>query len=503
MEMSMATEPQSPPSFTPRRRWTVGFDMVVRTVVVLAVVIMANYLAGKFFRRDYLSQQTSTELSPRTITLARSVTNDVKVTLYYDRNDDLFSTVSALLREYQSLNPRIRVEVVDYVRDAADAHRVKLAYKLPESGKEEDKNFIIFDAGNGRHKVVNANLLTDYKVDVDEKKGTYDKRPTAFKGEMLFTSLLLAVTNPKPIKAYVLTGHGEHRVEDGDEVTGYLDFKSVLEQSYIKVESLSLAGASSVPADCNLLIVPGSVSAFPPDELATVSRYLEEGGRLFALFNVASTGGTGLEVVLSNRWNVLVSPEVVQDPQHSLNTLRSVPGADVAIGAFSEHPVVKPLIGYNLNLIRPRLVIPIKPDANSADAPKVTVLFATENTASLMKNPQLKPRSYPLAVAVERPAVTGVVTGRGATRMIVVGDSLFLANGLMKAMPANRDFAGYAVNWLVERTQLLEGVGRRPVEEYRIALTVSQMKTIQWLLLGALPGGILLLGGLVWLRRLK
>lgn len=498
----MADEPQSPPSFTPRRRWTVGFDMVVRTVVVFAVVLMANFLAGKFFRRDYLSRQTSTELSPRTLSLVQSVTNDVKVTLYYDRTEDMFSTVAALLREYQALNPRIRVEVVDYLRDAADAHRVKLAYDLPETKKEEDKNFIIFDAGNGRHKVVNANLLMDVKVEVDEAKGTYNKRPVAFKGEMLFTSLLLAVTSPKPLKAYVLTGHGEHRIEDGDEVTGYLDFKSVLEQNYIKVESLSLAGAAAIPADCNLLVVPGSVSALAPDELAILSRYLDEGGRLFALFNVASVAGTGLEGVLSNRWNVLVSPEVVQDPQHSLNTLRSVPGADVAVGAFSEHPVVKPLIGYNLDLIRPRVVLPIKPDENSADAPKVTILFATENSATLMKNPQVKPRSYPLAVAVERPAVTGVATGRGGARMVVVGDSLFLANGPIK-VAANRDFAGYAVNWLVERPQFLEGVGPRPVEEYRIALTVSQMTTIRWLLLGALPGGILLFGGLVWLRRLK
>jgi hypothetical protein len=104
---------------------------------------------------------------------------------------------------------------------------------------------------------------------------------------------------------------------------------------------------------------------------------------------------------------------------------------------------------------------------------------------------------------VERPAVTGVVTGRGTTRMIVVGDSFFLANGLMKVMDGNRDFASYAINWLVERPQLTAGVGPRPISEYRIALTISQMRTIRWLLLGALPGGVILFGGLVWWRRLK
>ena len=34
----MASEPKSKPSFTPRRKWGVGFDVVVRTLVVIAVL---------------------------------------------------------------------------------------------------------------------------------------------------------------------------------------------------------------------------------------------------------------------------------------------------------------------------------------------------------------------------------------------------------------------------------------------------------------------------------
>jgi hypothetical protein len=86
--------------------------------------------------------------------------------------------------------------------------------------------------------------------------------------------------------------------------------------------------------------------------------------------------------------------------------------------------------------------------------------------------------------------------------MILVGDSYFLANGPLK-IGANRAFAGYAVNWLLERPQLMVGIEPRPIPEFRIALTVAQMRTVQWLLLGALPGGILLFGGLVWWRRQK
>ena len=498
----MAHEPQFQPSFTPRRRWVVGLDIAVRTLLVLAVVVMANYLAGKYFHREYLTSQTRTDLSPRTMNLVRSLTNDLKVIVYYNREDDLFSTVLATLREYEALNPKIRVEVVDYLRDAAEAQRVKLEYKLPEAQKEEEKNFVIFDAGEGRKKAINGNLLADRDLVVDEKKGSYDRPIRAFNGEMYFTSMLIAVTNPKPLKAYVLQGHKEHDFGSGDEVSGYLDFNTLLAQSMIKAEALALTGTNAVPGDCDLLIVAGPQTALTEGELEKIGRYLDDGGRMLALFNAASTErSSGLERILS-RWNVIVSVYCVQDVAHSLNTFRSTPGADVSVGAFSEHPVVKALLCYNLNLILPRPIVPGKSSDNSPEAPKVTVLFQTEKTATVVENPKIKPREYPLAVAVERPALPGV-SGRGATRMVVVGDSYFLANGPMKMHGANRDFADYAINWLVERSYLADGVGPKAMKDYRIALTVSQMKTVQWLLLGALPGGVLLIGGLVWLRRLK
>lgn len=277
----MESTPPSPPSFTPRRRWVVGCDMAARTVLVLAVLVMINYLAGRFFHREFLSSQTRTDLSPRTRNLVHSLTNDIKITLYYNRDDDLFSTVSALLREYQALNPHLRVETVDYLRDAVEAQRVKLAYKLPETQQDEDKNFIIFDAGNG-FKAINGNLLADYQVEVDKERRRWDKRPVAFKGEMLVNSGLLAVSSARTLKAYTLVGHGEHDFQSGDEVNGYRDFWSVLAQSKIAVEPLALTG-TNIPADCDLLIVAGPRSAIPNEDLEKIDQHLNEGGRLFAL----------------------------------------------------------------------------------------------------------------------------------------------------------------------------------------------------------------------------
>src|SRR5271154_5895663 len=101
-------------SFSPRRRWKIGFDLLLRTALALASVVMLNYLSASFFHRFYLSSRTQAGLSTRTLGVLRSLTNNVSVTLYYDKSDELYPTIDALLNEYRSANPKISVKSVDY-----------------------------------------------------------------------------------------------------------------------------------------------------------------------------------------------------------------------------------------------------------------------------------------------------------------------------------------------------------------------------------------------------
>jgi len=107
----------------------------------------------------------------------------------------------------------------------------------------------------------------------------------------------------------------------------------------------------------------------------------------------------------------------------------------------------------------------------------------------------------PLMVAVEKGTIAGVNPDRGSTRLVVVGDSVFLAK-VPITWGANADFATLAVNWLLDRNRLL-GIGARPLTEYRVVLTATQMRAVRWLLLVALPGAVLFAGILVWARRRK
>src|SRR5678816_2451848 len=118
------------PSFSPGRKWRIGLQVCVLTVLVLAVLGMANYLSHFYFKRLHLSSRTRIELSPRTIHFVKSVTNEVKVTVYYDKEDAIYGLLMDLLDEYRLANPKIKVDHVDYLRDPGAAERVKAAYKL-------------------------------------------------------------------------------------------------------------------------------------------------------------------------------------------------------------------------------------------------------------------------------------------------------------------------------------------------------------------------------------
>ena len=481
------------PSFTPGRRWAIGSDVLVRTVLVLAVVVMVNYLGAKFYGRFYLSSQTRVELSPRTLGVVHSLTNRVAVTVYYDKTDSWYPMLIALLNEYRSANPNITVQTVDYVRDPGEAQKVKAQYKLSSA---KDKDLVIFDC-DGRVKIVNGNALTQVKLEQvpNAVEREFRRKPIAFNGEMMFTTMLLAVVNPKPLKAYFLQGHGEPSLTETGE-TDYQKFSAVLAESYIATEPLQLMGDAPVPDDCNLLIIAGPKTAFSETELQKIDQYLAQGGRLFMLFNYLSVRHpTGLEPILA-RWGVNVIPDVVVEPNNTTS------GQDVITYDFSAHPAVNPLVQLALQLVLPRPISRVDWKNPPANPPKVDELAFSSPQSKLMGDPTAAPRRYPLMAAVEQKTAPGVANVRGTTRLIVTGDSFFLGNRQIES-GANRDFVGYAANWLLDRTVLLEGIGPRPVTEFRLTMTQAQQKNVRWLLLGALPGGVLLFGWLVWLVRRK
>ena len=493
----MADQSQSRPSFTPMRRWRIGFDLTLRTALVLAVVVMINYLGAQFFTRFYLSSQTRVQLSSRTVNVLQALTNQVTVTLYYDRTAEFYPTILALLHEYQNVSPNITVRTVDYVRDPGEAEKVKAQYKL-----NSDKDMVIFDGGSGRLGFVDGDGLTQYvmnsvKQSSGEKELEFLKKPVSFSGEMIFTSRFMALESPQQLKAYFLQGHGEPSLKDADKQRGYLTFGLVLAQNNLTVANLELLGDQEVPADCSLLIIAAPTQRLADTELQKIDQYLAQGGRLLALFDYLSIDHpTGLEPLLQ-KWGINVMADYVRDLKNSPNK-----GLDLQVEDFSKHPIVDPLAQRSLHLVLPRPVAKVVWQTRPANAPDVQELAFSKATSTLGIEKSAPPQSYPLMAAAEQKTVAGVANPRGSTRIVVAGDSIFLGNYYIEDV-ADRDFLDSTINWLLDRNALVAGIEPQKVTEYRLLMTEARQRQARWILLGALPGSVLILGGLVGLLRRK
>ena len=412
----MPDSPQPPYSFSPYRRWGIGLNVFFIVLIVFAVMVMANYLSRDYFTRFHLSARGRIPLAPLTVKFLQSLTNQIKVTIYYDKTDSYYSMIADLLAEYKLANPRLQIQTVDYLRDPGAALKLKEKYRRFLSAPGA-KDLVIFDC-DGRVEAVNGKALISYVTEKipNEKQLEFLRKPVSFSGEQLFTLALLEVTSPRRFKAYFLEGDIGHEIEDNNENSGYSRFASILRQNYIDPERLSLLGTNQVPADCNLLVIPGPTKAVADVVIEKIEAYLNQGGRVFVLFNFVSKD-TGLEGMLS-KWGVRVGANVIKD----LENTETPPAAnDMKVFNFARHPLVSSLRA--LHLILPRSISKLGTSDQAADAPRVDEIAFSGPRAFAPDNKALGTHAFPLMVAVEKGAIKGVTTERGITRIIVTGDS--------------------------------------------------------------------------------
>jgi ABC-2 type transport system permease protein len=493
----MSDEKRETPSFSLARRWAAVLNLVITAAAVAALVGMFNYLAIRHYTRFHWNRETGGELSKRTHTVLASLTNQVKVIVYFDSEDGLFPRVKALLKEYEFVNPRVQVQFIDYLRDAGAANLAKSQYNLTSAN---DKNVVIFWC-NGRKQLVNAGALSDYDYSKLLSGEGKEVERTHFKGELLFTSAIYSVASERSPVAYFLIGNGEHLPVGADNPDSYIKFANRLhEENNFTNRPLTLSGTNEIPADCNLLVIAGSTQPIEPGDLDKIQRYFERGGRALIAFNNATlmTGRrTGLERLLEN-WGVDVGENLILDRDNSSSNT----GLDVMPVDLGTHPIVSPLRNASVLLYMPRS-IRMKRPASRSEGIKVEELLMTGPKSLVVtdiRRREIDPSqtgSKSLMVAVEK-SVPGLQ--RGSTRLVVIGDSSLWGNQLID-VKANSELAASAANWLVNQTILLGEIPPRPIHTYKLAMTHAQLRSVQWLLLLGLPGAVLLLGLLVWVRR--
>jgi hypothetical protein len=506
----METSATPKPSFTKLRRWTGTLNATLASAALLALVVMINYLASSHYVRWNVSRDMAFKLSRQTRNVVGALTNDVKVTLFFEKqgpNEELYLLASALLAEYQGANPRhVHVGALDYKLLPGPAKDLITKYNI----RGQDKDFVLFEC-NGHQKVVYAREMANYDFsDLLAGRSKYVRR-NEFKGEMLFTSAIYTVSYPQALKTYFLYGHGENDPgKPGGEAeslgrTGYSKLAAILkEQMDSEWERIWLQGTNVIPQDCQLLIVAGPPGrgrsnapvAYSQEEIEKIGAYLKGGGRLLALL----TQPCGLDNLLAKQWGVRLGTSRVVDRDPNYYSTDN-PFLFQTAELF-QHPIIDPLAKDRIPILMvyPRPLFPVEDHGKIPGGPEVKMLAATSGKGVDLEG---HAGTYDLLAAVEQGGIKGVDTPRGGgTRIVVAGDSDFLDDQWIESCEGNSEFAYLALNWLLQRPAIqLEGLAPRPIREYKLYLTDAESRRVHWLFLAGMPAGALALGGLVWLRR--
>jgi hypothetical protein len=258
---------------------------------------------------------------------------------------------------------------------------------------------------------------------------------------------------------YLTSGHGERTSfpsGDTDKRLTIRDMKELLTQQGYTVKDLGAAEglAADVPNDAAALLVIGPQRAFAKEEIESVTRYLDRGGRVF----MALDPEPGVD------WNELLAPfgltwskaVLANDQIYARKSYQPSDKANIATGSYSSHPSVTTL--GRLGMRAPMILLSAgslvekkegKPNGVSIDFP-VRAHPATWNDLNgnfTFDAPAEQRKGWELAAAVvkkknaQKPAEDG--------RALVLADSDAVADGVVSTQPGNAYFVLDGMKWLL------------------------------------------------------
>ena len=251
-----------------------GSYSIAVTAVVIGIVILFNLLVAQLpqkIRQIDISDTNIYEISSKSQKMLKSLKNDVNLYVIAEKGstDDRIKT---FITKYASLSGRLRVEWIDPVLHPSALTKY-----------DTEKNSIVVSC-----KATDRQTSISFDDILVTESSYYNTSSSAtkFDGDGQLTSAVDYVTNTKEYKAYYTAGHGETALSSS--VTG------LMEKSRISVSELNLLTASSIPDDCDLLILNGPTSDLTKDEAKVLTAYLKKGGNVMSLLAYTNKSMTRL-----------------------------------------------------------------------------------------------------------------------------------------------------------------------------------------------------------------
>ena len=469
-------------SFTERSLKMGGYS-VTTTVIVLAIAIMVNVLAGSLPTTLTQIDTSSTELftiSEQTEKIVKSLDEDV--TIYWivqSGYED--ATLETMLSYYEGLNNKL-----DVVKKDPDVYPT-FATKYTDT-VENNSLVVVTDS---KYRYVSSSDIYEYDYSNYYTTGTYD---VSFAGENAITSAINYVVSDNIPKVYYLTGHGESELST--------ELEDAITRDNIDIEELSLLSVEAVPEDTDAILIYAPQTDISEDEKEKLLTYLQTGGNMILLSNPPADGALENLEALMEYYGVSAAEGIVVEgdsgysywgmPYYLLPEIKS-------------HTITEALISggyYTLVPIAQGLVV----SDELRDGLSVTKLLTTSDNA-YSKTAGYYMETYdkedgdidgPFSLAV---AITETVDDTEETNIVWISSAYLVDDGINEYVSGgNHDFFLNALNWMCEKEESISIRSKSLSYEY-LTMDSETSSSLSIVMIGVIPVAYLLIGIVVWVRR--
>jgi len=447
-----------------------GLNAMMASVIVLAILVLVNFIAAQHKLRIDTTKSKQYSLSDQTRKVLKSLKREVHITAFYKTDEQ--RAAQDLLSEYGNLSSKVRYEFIDPDRKPAIARRYAItAY-----------NTVVVESGDKEEKITNLS-------------------------EEDLTNAIIKATREGKKKIYFTEGHGERDIESLER-KGYNVAKKELEKLNYGVEKVKLFEKGGVPEDCAVLVVAGPQTDLLPNEQDWIENYLKRGGAAFLLLDPNQAPGM---TSLVAKWGIQLGSDVVVDAS-GIGMLFGTDASMPIVSQYESHPITK---DFRVMTIYP-LARSVTPAANPPSGLTVQSLGKTSPNSwgetNLYGNQgQLTARfdagqdlRGPISIAAVATKDAELAPGaneakKPKSRLVVFGDSDFASNSFF-GLQGDGDLFMNTVSWLAEEEDLV-AIRPKDIEDRRVNLTNKQAKMILVFGVILLPLTVLGAGVGVYVKR--
>lgn len=430
-----------------------GSNVLVQVIVVLAIISMLAFISSRRHYRADWTENSLFSLADQTIKVLKGLDKPVDIKAFFRTNDR--NGIKPRLDEYSYKSPDLTYEFIDPDQEP----QVVKQYGIKKL------NTLVVESGPKRETITD---LTESNI----------------------TNAIIKVTRNRDKVIYFTTGHGEKSITDSSP-EGYKSAADEIKKENHIVKQFNLAVTKSVPDSASVVAIISPKTAFFPQELDSLTKYVNKGGKLLLMLDPESPQSMR---DFAARFKIKVGNNMVIDASGLGQLFGSGPGVPLVQTYDKNNAITK---DFGLMTFYPYASSVSETD--DKDGWTVTELAKTSANSWADVDYSGGQVSFDAGKDTKGPVAIAAIAKKDKSTVAVFGDSDFAKNGYFKQQ-GNGNFFLNTINYLAEEEDLISIRPKQP-KDRRLTLTQADVSTIFYLVVITIPLLLVILGVTVFLKR--